>query len=259
MLCKWQRQSNNHWTCWGGGWSAKLDRSDWCTGRGRRTCIRASFVTPVSFPMDQDDQEIERWRHCKKYTPEPTSSKRYKDQRVTNGPCSKHQIWILGPYGQQQVPWTSRRQVVDAEVVTRCGKVGATKSQVDTSLSLHDHHHICDSTTNMSHPWWISLFGRTDPNYSIPNPRITHLSLKGNNPADIVGTSSEGGLAKTVEVNYHLDKGKRGYIIASINNHAVQVTTQLLANKLMRKCHVDGVPAPVMALVGQCSEGVQFN
>ena len=51
--------------------------------------------------------------------------------------------------------------------------------------------------------------------------QITHLSLKGNNPVDIAGTSSKGGLAKTVKAKYHLDKGKRAYVIASIGDRAV--------------------------------------
>lgn len=89
--------------------------------------------------------------------------------------------------------------------------------------------------------------------------RITHLPLKVNNPADIAGTSSEGGLIKTVKAKYHWDKGKWGYVIASINDRAVQVATQLLAGKLMRKCHADEVPALVIALAKRYTEGVQFN
>ena len=37
------------------------------------------------------------------------------------------------------------------------------------------------------------------------------------------------------------------------------IATQLLVNKLMRKCHVDGVPASIITLAEQCPEGVQLN
>lgn len=62
-----------------------------------------------------------------------------------------------------------------------------------------------------------------------------------------------------MKAKYQLEKGKRGYVIASINDHTVRVATQLLASKLMRKCHADDVQAPVIALVEQCAEGVYFS
>ena len=51
----------------------------------------------------------------------------------------------------------------------------------------------------------------------------------------------------------------RGYAISSICNPTVKVETQILARKVMRKCCVDEVLAPVVALAQQCVEGVQFN
>lgn len=47
---------------------------------------------------------------------------------------------------------------------------------------------------------------------------------------------------------FKLEKKKGGYAISSINNPAVKVVTQILVWKVMRKCHVDEVPAPVVVL-----------
>lgn len=55
--------------------------------------------------------------------------------------------------------------------------------------------------------------------------RITHLLVKGNDPTDIAGTRSDVGLAETMKAKYKLEKGKCGYVIASINDRGVRVTT----------------------------------
>lgn len=55
--------------------------------------------------------------------------------------------------------------------------------------------------------------------------RITHLPLKGDDPANTTGTSSEVGLPETMKRRYKLVKGKREYVIASINGRDVQVAT----------------------------------
>ena len=62
-----------------------------------------------------------------------------------------------------------------------------------------------------------------------------------------------------MKANYKREKRKRGYVIVSIKDQGVHVATQLLADKLMRKCRVDKVPAFVIALAKQCIKGVQFN
>jgi len=73
-----------------------------------------------------------------------------------------------------------------------------------------------------------------------------HLLVKVNDPVNIARTSSDVGLAETIKAKYKLEKGKRGYVISSINDCGVQVATQLLAN-VMRKCRIDEVPTPVIA------------
>ena len=64
---------------------------------------------------------------------------------------------------------------------------------------------------------------------------------------------------EAMKKKYKLKKKKRGYAISSIKDKGVRIATQLLASKVMRKCHGDEVSAPVVALAEQCVEGVQFN
>lgn len=58
---------------------------------------------------------------------------------------------------------------------------------------------------------------------------------------------------------YKLEKKKRDYTISSINNNTVKIAIQILESEVMRKCRVNEVPAPVVALAKQCMEGVQFK
>lgn len=66
-------------------------------------------------------------------------------------------------------------------------------------------------------------------------------------------------LTKAMKKKFILEKKKQGYAISNTNNPAVKVVTQILAGKVMQKCCADEVPVPVIALVAQCAEGVQFN
>ena len=66
-------------------------------------------------------------------------------------------------------------------------------------------------------------------------------------------------LVEAMKKKYKLEKKKRGYIISSIPEKGVHAATQLLAEKVMRKCRGNEVPATVIALAKQCTEGVQFN
>lgn len=58
---------------------------------------------------------------------------------------------------------------------------------------------------------------------------------------------------------FDLIKKQRKYSITSINNPAVQIATQILVGKVMRKCHMDEVLALMISLVAHCMKGVQFN
>lgn len=89
--------------------------------------------------------------------------------------------------------------------------------------------------------------------------RISWLPYKGKDPAEITGKSRDLALTEAMKKKYKFGKKKRGYIISSIKDKGVCVATQLLAGKVMRKCHRDKVLVLVVALVEQCTKEVQFN
>lgn len=75
---------------------------------------------------------------------------------------------------------------------------------------------------------------------------ITRLSHKGGDPTDISkGKSDDLAIAKAMKRKHKLEKKKKGYATSSINDKVVKVMTQILAGKVMCKCHVDEVPMPV--------------
>ena len=58
----------------------------------------------------------------------------------------------------------------------------------------------------------------------------------------------EQALAEAMKEKFTLVKKPLGYAISSINDLVVKVATQILARKVMRKCHADEVSAPIVAL-----------
>jgi len=87
--------------------------------------------------------------------------------------------------------------------------------------------------------------------------RITWLPCKGEDPANIAdGKSDDLAITEAMKKKFKLEKKKRGYVISSINNPADKVATQILAGKVIWKCCMNEVPAPVVALAVQCTEGV---
>ena len=89
--------------------------------------------------------------------------------------------------------------------------------------------------------------------------RISWLPCMGRGPAEIACTSGDLAIVEAMKKKYKLDKNQRGYVITSIQDKAMHVTTQLLVGKVMRKCHCNVVSATIIALVKKCAEGVQFN
>lgn len=79
--------------------------------------------------------------------------------------------------------------------------------------------------------------------------KIMHLRYKGTNPTkEFGGKTRENDLAERMKRYYGLMKKSRGYSIMSITNLTVQLATQILAGKLMMKCHADEVPTLVVSL-----------
>ena len=63
--------------------------------------------------------------------------------------------------------------------------------------------------------------------------------------------SKEKVLAEEMKKKYGTTRGTRGIIIKWINNPATQLGTNILACKLLRKCHKDEVPARVIVVAAQ--------
>jgi len=79
--------------------------------------------------------------------------------------------------------------------------------------------------------------------------RISRLPFKGKDPATIFeGKGSDLALVKAMKTKYKLEKKKRGYAISSIKDKGVHVATQILADKVMRKCRTNEVSALVVTL-----------
>lgn len=89
--------------------------------------------------------------------------------------------------------------------------------------------------------------------------KIFWLPCNGKDPIEIARKSGDLALIEAMKEQYKLEKKMRGYTISNINDKVVSVATQLLAMKVMRKCHGDEVPVLIATLVEQCEEGVQFN
>ena len=73
------------------------------------------------------------------------------------------------------------------------------------------------------------------------------------------GKSKEKKLVDRMKNKFVLIKKSRGYSILSITYKAMQFSTQILAFKVMRKCHTNKVSAIVISLVAQCTKWVKYN
>jgi hypothetical protein len=56
-----------------------------------------------------------------------------------------------------------------------------------------------------------------------------------------------------------VEKGKRGYKVAYIQDGTVHLTFQLIADNILRKNHPTQVTGFVVDLAGKCVEGMQMN
>ena len=70
------------------------------------------------------------------------------------------------------------------------------------------------------------------------------------------GKDGEQALAKAMKEKFKLVKKPHGYAIYNIYDPVLKVVTQILAWKVMRKCCVNEVSVPIVALAIQCAKGV---
>jgi hypothetical protein len=67
-------------------------------------------------------------------------------------------------------------------------------------------------------------------------------------------------LALKIKDTYNdVENGTRGYKLASIQNGAVCLACQLIAEKLVRKNRPTQVTGFIVDLIGKCVEGLQMN
>lgn len=90
--------------------------------------------------------------------------------------------------------------------------------------------------------------------------RITLLPHSRLNPDKEFGRKiGERDLAKRMKDKFKIVKNPRRYSIYNITDPVVKVVAQILAGKIMGKCHMDEVLTPIVSLVTWCMEGIQFN
>jgi hypothetical protein len=86
--------------------------------------------------------------------------------------------------------------------------------------------------------------------------KIIGLPIRGMDPMLILDDKSkEKALAKEMKNKYGTDRGTRGIIIKRINDVVTQLGENILACKLLRKCHKYEALAGVIAVAAQCAEG----
>jgi hypothetical protein len=85
--------------------------------------------------------------------------------------------------------------------------------------------------------------------------------MQGPDPQDFYpGKAADRALAQRIKETYDdVEKGKRGYKVASIQNGAVRLAFQLIVGKLVRKNRPTQVMGFVVDLAGKCVEGMQMN
>jgi hypothetical protein len=71
--------------------------------------------------------------------------------------------------------------------------------------------------------------------------------------------SKEKELAEKMKKKYGIARGTRGIIIKRIKNAVTQLGKNILACKLLRKCHKDEVPSGVIVVAAQCKEGTSVS
>jgi hypothetical protein len=85
--------------------------------------------------------------------------------------------------------------------------------------------------------------------------------MQGPDPQDFYpGKAADRALAQRIKDTYgDVEKGMRGYKVASIQNGAVHLACQLIAGKLVRKNRPTQVTGFIVDLAEKCVEGLQMN
>jgi hypothetical protein len=88
--------------------------------------------------------------------------------------------------------------------------------------------------------------------------RIIGLSMQGPNPQEFYpGKTADRALAQKIKDTYNdVQKGTRGYKVASIQSSVVRLACQLIIGKLVRKNRPTQVTGFIVNLAGKCAKGL---
>ena len=91
--------------------------------------------------------------------------------------------------------------------------------------------------------------------------RITRFSMQGLDPRDFYPEKATNHtLSQMIKDTYDdVEKGMRGYKVASIQNGAVHLACHLIIGNLVRKNRPTQVTGFVVDLIKKCVEGLQMN
>jgi hypothetical protein len=105
---------------------------------------------------------------------------------------------------------------------------------------------------------WLNHHIRVDP--TLIN-QITRLSMQGPDPHDYYpGKTVDHALAQKIKESHGVvEKGMRGYKVASIESVAMRLTYQLVTGMLVRNNRPTQVSDFVVYLAGKCAEGLHMN
>jgi hypothetical protein len=71
--------------------------------------------------------------------------------------------------------------------------------------------------------------------------------------------SKEKALEEEMKKKHGTSRGTRGIIIRWINNAATKLGAKMLSCKFLRKCRREEVPAGVIAVASECTEGTSMS
>jgi hypothetical protein len=105
---------------------------------------------------------------------------------------------------------------------------------------------------------WLGRHITVDP--TLIN-RIKGLGMQGPDPQEFYpGNTSDQELAQRIKETYgDVEKGMRGYKVASIQSGVECLSCKLIAGNIVRKKRPTQVTGFIFDLVGKCTEGLQMN
>ena len=90
--------------------------------------------------------------------------------------------------------------------------------------------------------------------------KITGLPKEGTDPGiEFPSKHEDTKLAHSMKERFRLTKGKRGYQTSTIQHQNIRFVVYLLACKIMWKCRPNEVPAPIVSIALNCSEGYSYK